>query len=570
MKDVEALKQLLFNIYGAVSGASAFDKILPLIQSFEKKKTVPAPLFSEDQVVLITYADSLVSIEKETSPLKMLHTFAAQYFSDVFSAIHILPFFPYSSDDGFSVKDFFAVDPNLGTWEDVRHLNEDFELMFDYVLNHISAQSQWFKDYLAGKAHAADLAIEVDKETDLSMVTRPRALPLLTEFKKDNGRTVHVWTTFSADQIDLNYKSLEVLYKMVSVLLYYVQNGATILRLDAIAYLWKEMGTPCIHLPQTHEFVKLLRKILDIAAPSVLILTETNVPHAENVSYFGNGEDEAQIVYNFTLPPLLLYSFLKQDTTRLTQWAKTLKLEGKSNTFFNFTASHDGIGVRPLEGILPKTEIDWLAQKVIDNQGHISYRQNPDGTQSPYELNITYVSAMADNSEPDQMNQVKRFLASQAVQYALPGIPATYVHSVLGSQNWHEGVTRTNRFRTINREKLDVQNIIKDLKAPETFRSRIFFPYLKLITTRRRQPAFHPKSGFEVHNLGPKIFAFKRYSDDQQIFAITNMSSESLGVSLPAGAGTGRMEDLISGEVYDPRNLTLDPYAYVWLSAKEK
>ena len=563
------LKQILIKIYGDVPGVSAFNKILPLIQSFEKKKIDSESLFSEEQVVLITYGDSLSKKKNGKPPLKTLHGFACQQFQDVFSIIHILPFFPYSSDDGFSVMDFLAVDPDLGSWKDIQDMNKDFQLMFDYVLNHVSAQSQWFKDYLAGEKEALDLAIEVEKNADISMVTRPRALPLLTEFIKKNGQSVKVWTTFSEDQIDLNYKSSDVLYKMISVFLHYVQNGAILLRLDAIAYLWKEIGTSCIHLPQTHAFVKLLRKILDIVAPHVLILTETNVPHSENISYFGNGKDEAQVVYNFTLPPLLLYSFLKQDARLLTDWAKTLKLNGENNTFLNFTASHDGIGVRPLEGILPKTEIEWLAHRVLDNGGHISYKQNAEGSQSPYELNITYVSAMADQNDLDQKNQIKRFLASQAIQYALPGIPATYIHSILGSQNWSEGVNRTNRFRTINREKLDADTVARALDAPDGFRSKIFFPYLNFINTRKRQPAFHPKAGFEIMDLGPAFFGIKRFTDGQEIYCLTNMTSNAKRVSLPGGTGGAVMADLISGGVCDPRNLVLSPYEFVWLSKKE-
>ena len=569
MTRLDDLKHILSSIYGEPSGASAFDKLLPLIQAFDKQPVMSEPLFSEEQVVLITYGDSLGNIKNDTPPLKTLHEFARRQFYDVFSAIHILPFFPYSSDDGFSVMDFFAVDPKLGSWEDIKAIHNDFQLMFDYVLNHVSAKSQWFKDYLSEKKDAADLAIEVDAHKDLSMVTRPRALPLLTKFTKENGQPVNVWTTFSEDQIDLNYKSIDVLYKMVSVFLYYIQKGATILRLDAIAYLWKEIGTPCIHLPQTHAFVKLLRKILDIVAPRVMILTETNVPHEENIRYFGNGQDEAQVVYNFTLPPLLLYSMLKQDATLLSNWANTLTLKSSTNTFLNFTASHDGIGVRPLEGILPKTEIDWLAQKVLDSQGHISYKQNPDGSQSPYELNITYISAMADSNDPDADHQIRRFLASQAIQYCLPGIPATYIHSILGSQNWHEGVTLTNRFRTINREKLDADAVSQSLESSGSFRSKIFFPYLTLIKTRKKQPAFHPKSGFEILDMGPHIFGIIRFSENQTLYCLTNVTSNAKVAAMPEGTTAMAMVDVISGRVCDPRNLVLSPYEYVWLSEKE-
>ena len=329
--------------------------------------------------------------------------------------------------------DFFEIKPELGTWQEVASIGRDFELMFDYVVNHFSSKGQWFRNYLQGKDGFKEFAINVDPATDLSLVTRPRSLPLLSEYQKTDGQTVHLWTTFSADQIDFNFKSLDVLEKMIDVLLFYADRGARILRLDAIAYLWKQIGTACIHLPQTHDMVKLFRAVLDLVFPDVIILTETNVPHDENISYFGDGRDEAQMVYNFSLPPLLFYSFVKEDATKLSEWAKGLYLESEQNTFFNFTASHDGIGVRPLEGILEPQELDGLIDIVRANDGQISYKKNPDGSESPYELNITYVDAiLADNSA----GRAEKFLASQAIQYALPGVPATYIHSLLGSRNW--------------------------------------------------------------------------------------------------------------------------------------
>jgi len=346
MEGIEDVKHILERIYGSKKGIEAFNKILPLIKSLPVIKREEQAYFSQEDVVLITYGDSLN--QSGEAPLCTLHKFANSFFKDVFSTIHILPFFPFSSDDGFSVMDFLSVKPQLGTWRDINKLGGDFRLMFDHVLNHVSAKSRWFEKYLEGEEGFKDLAIEVDPSVDLSKVTRPRSLPLLTEFKKSAGKIVHLWTTFSADQIDLNYKSIDVLEKIVKALLFYVRQGATIIRFDAIAYLWKEIGTNCIHLSQTHDMVKLFRRILDLVAPNVIIITETNVPHSENVSYFGDGQDEAQMVYNFTLPPLLFYSFAKEDSMVLSEWAKGLDIESPSNTFFNFTASHDGIGVRPL------------------------------------------------------------------------------------------------------------------------------------------------------------------------------------------------------------------------------
>jgi glycosidase len=561
MANLAEVKRLLKKIYGDREGELALERIMPLIEQFPVQKSDKEGYFSQEDVVLITYGDSFLG--KGQVPLVTLHDFANTYLKDAISTVHFLPFFPWSSDDGFSVMDFFAIDPELGSWEDVVSIGRDFQLMFDYVVNHFSSKGQWFENYLAGKEGYLDFAMEVDPATDLSQVTRPRALPLLSEYKKHDGSTVHLWTTFSADQIDFNFKSLDVLEKMIEVLLFYVQQGATILRLDAIAYLWKEIGTTCIHLNETHDMVKLFRSIFDVVAPDVIILTETNVPHQENISYFGNGRDEAQMVYNFTLPPLLFHSFLKEETTVLTNWAKGLHLESASTTFFNFTASHDGIGVRPLEGILPPEEIDALAEVVKANGGQVSYKRNPDGSESPYELNITYVDAILADSGS---TQAEKFLASQAIQYVLPGVPATYIHSLVGSRNWLEGVKQTGRARTINRAKLEVENLMSELKDPGSFRSRIFYSYIDLIKIRKKQQAFHPNADFKILEIDPKVFAIKRYCQEQTIYALTNVSSTQVPLSLSGHGAPEQMEDFISGEKFRTDSFSLRPYQYVWLS----
>jgi sucrose phosphorylase len=350
---------------------------------------------------------------------------------------------------------------------------------------------------------------------------------------------------------------------MVSVMLWYVRRGARILRLDAIAYLWKEIGTSCIHLPQTHAMVKLLRSILDQVAPQVLLITETNVPHDENVSYFGQGADEAQLVYNFSLPPLLLHAFLKSDSTVLSEWACGLTTPSDQTSYFNFTASHDGIGVRPLEGILPPAEVDGVVEAVKRAGGRVSTKRNADGSDSPYELNITYVDAiLADPSS----SCAEKFLASQAIQYCLPGVPATYIHSLLGSRNWTEGVNRTGRARTINREKLSLTEVTAALHDSRSFRSRVFYPYLRLMRIRSNQPAFHPNAAFEIFDLGPALFAIRRSSGQQTVFAVTNISSRPVSFDPDAMAVPRDAVDLISGHQWDFSISTLAPYRYVWLS----
>ena len=567
MEDIGAVQHLLKKIYGARTGNLAFDNILPIIEGFPPRKGRERGYFSQEDVFLITYGDTLK--KKGERPLETLYKFAVRQFKDVFSTIHILPFFPFSSDDGFSVMDFFTVNPELGTWEDIRRLGRDFQLMFDLVLNHVSAKSMWFQNYLAEKPNYEDFAIEVDPLADLSLVTRPRSLPLLTRFKKTSDEPVYIWTTFSADQIDLNYKSLEVLKQMVKALLFYVEQGATSIRLDAVAYIWKEIGTTCIHLSQAHQVVQLFRSILNVVAPNVRLITETNVPHYENMSYFGDGHNEAQLIYNFTLPPLLFYTFVREDSTALSEWAKDLKVPSDSNTFFNFTASHDGIGVRPLEGILPQAEIDKLIDVVKENGGRLSYKRNPDGSDSPYELNITYVDALLTPGVTKKYWHAQKFLASQSIQYALPGVPASYIHSVLGSRNWEVGVRQTQSARTINREKLQVDDVLSQLKDPETFRSQIVNRYIKMIKTRRKQPAFHPNADFEILGIDSQVFVIARHAENQKLYAVTNISSKRVTASLSSAGAPERMRDVITGEIFRTDALELNPYQFLWLSTMD-
>jgi glucosylglycerate phosphorylase len=480
--------------------------------------------------------------------------------------MHILPFFPFSSDDGFSVTDFHAVRSDLGSWTDIETIGMDFKLMVDLVANHVSAESHWFASYLKDDIGFSELAIEVDPAQDLSRVTRPRALPLLTAYTKKSGRRVYVWTTFSADQIDLNYRCIDVLEQMVRILLFYVSRGARIIRLDAIAYLWKQIGTPCIHLPQTHDMVRLFRRILDLTAPGVTLVTETNVPHAENISYFGNGADEAQMVYNFTLPPLLLYSLAIGTARVFSDWARKLATPTKRTAFFNFTASHDGIGVRPLEGILPSSQIAWLADRVLLNGGQVSERRNPDGSKSPYELNITYLDALKDPANPVDPLHIPRFLAAQAVALALAGVPAVYIHSILGSQNWAEGVRLTGRARTINRARLSADAVCAELADPKSLRAKIFYPYLEMIGIRTRQPAFHPAAAMQILSLDDRVFALKRVCPQQTLFAVTNFSAATLTLNLPTEHTAGPLIDLLEGERFDHGSIPLNAYQTRWLN----
>ncbi|MCK4260589.1 MAG: hypothetical protein KAX49_16550 [Halanaerobiales bacterium] len=295
--------------------------------------------------------------------------------------------------------------------------------------------------------------IEADPKLDYSNVTRPRSLPLLTEFDTKHGKK-HLWTTFSADQVDLNYQNDEVFLEILKVLLFYVQMGARLIRLDAIGFMWKIIGTTCIHLDETHLLIKVYRKLVEAVSPECLIITETNVPHHENISYFGDGYDEAHMVYQFSLPPLTLHAFLLSTSKYLNCWAKTLSLPSSKTSFFNFLASHDGIGMRPAQGLLPQEDIDVMVEIAKSKGGRVSYKTNEDGSQSVYELNINYFSALEDMNDTLQ-NNVTKFLCAHSILLTMVGMPAIYVHSLLGSVNDYETLQKTQQNRSINRGKLD-------------------------------------------------------------------------------------------------------------------
>ncbi len=533
---------------------------------------------TERDAILITYGDQFR--EPGPAPLRTLRAFLDDHLRDAINGVHLLPCFPYSSDDGFSVIDYRQIDPALGAWGDVAAIGDGYRLMFDFVANHISQHSAWFAAFRRGESPYSDYFITVDPTADLSQVVRPRTLPLLTPVETAGG-TRHVWTTFSADQIDLNYANPQVLLEMTDVLLHYVAHGVEIIRLDAIAYLWKTIGAPCIHLPQAHAVVKLWRAVLDAVAPAVLLITETNVPHADNVSYFGaalaetGGTDEAQMVYNFSLAPLTLHALQTGDATYLSRWAALLKPPSPSATFFNFIASHDGIGVLPARGILNEAQVQGLVDRTVAHGGQVSYKANPDGSASVYELNITLYDFLNDPAHPDPDRDVRRFLASQAILLSLAGVPGIYVHSLFGSRNCHDCFAQTGRPRSLNRQKFDRAALEATLADPATHAGRVFDGYRRMLRLRRAEPAFHPAGGQQLLDLGPAVFALLRTPPGagRPVLCLVNVSpgpqTVRLGTGVGGVCGGGVYRDLIEGAAYGVEEGTaaveLAGYQVCWL-----
>ncbi len=558
-------------IYGDDATESITQRILEYIEQHKQQRTrsVTGPYWTYRDVVLITYGDTIQSPTRP--PLQTLRSFMNRHLPKEFSMVHILPFFPSSSDDGFSITDFRNVDPALGSWDDISALEECYDLVVDLVLNHCSRENLWFSDYLAGKERTKDFFIEMDPGTNLSMVTRPRSTPLLTGVRTHEGMR-HVWATFSNDQIDFNYKNPDVLIAFLDILLFYFRQGARMVRLDAVAYLWKEIGTNCIHLPQTHEVVKLFRDVLREVEPGALIMTETNVPHDENISYFGDG-DEANIVYQFSLPPLLLHALFIQDTRYLYEWALSIErlTLPLGCTFLNFTASHDGVGMRPLEGLVPSDSVKTMLEAMRERGAYISTKRNMDGSESPYELNISFFDAFRDLRPNNRQWHIPTFLLSQIFALSFKGIPAIYINSLFATPNDLLGVERTGMTRSINRRKWDRSELENLIANHESETGRVFKTFKKILQIRRRQTAFHPDGAQQILNLPTSLFGLKRVAIDQSqtIFALFNFTNKPqlIGWDFLPERLTDWQELLNESDAtFEEFGLSLPPYGAFWFS----
>ena len=585
------LEKLVF-LYGEEKAESCFNEISRIMKVYysyksqemiDWEKTIdPSNRFTEKDIILITYGD-LVCADEE-SPLQSLRDFSNKYIKGTINTLHILPFFPYSSDRGFSVTDFKEVDPNLGKWEDITNLKTEYRLMFDGVFNHVSSKSSWFEEFLNQNPDYIDFfesfpSKESIPENALKSVVRPRTSELLTKFETVNGER-YVWTTFSPDQIDLNYKNPTVLIKIIEILLFYVRMGADIIRLDAVTYLWNELGTSSANMKQTHMIVKLFRDVLDAVAPHIAIVTETNVPHGENIKYFGNGNDEAQMVYNFALPPLVLFSFHTQNSSKLTEWAQSLERVSDTATYFNFLDSHDGVSIQGAINLLSKEEIELLEQKTVEHGGLISYKDNGDGTISPYELNITWYSALNHENSNEQVDlQIKRFLASRSIALVLMGVPGIYLLSLFGSKNDVKVLLEGKNPRIINRKTICKHECDKALHDEKTTANKINKYFGPIIKKRTQEIAFHPNAPQKVLNISTSLFSILRTSLDgkERILVLTNITEKDLKFELNTRdfrLETNDWKDILSEKSFPSENgaLSIDigPYGILWLKTTLK
>ena len=525
--------------------------------------------WDQGDAILITYGNTIQSSGE--LPLVTLSRFLDKYLKRQFTAIHILPFFPFSSDDGFSVIDYSTVNPSLGDWENIESISKKYKLMSDLVINHISSRSRWFENYKNGITPGKDYFIEGNPSDDFSKVVRPRNSPLLTEVRTKAGIR-HVWSTFSGDQIDLNFRNPNVLKEFVSIVRSYLNHGITIFRMDAVPFLWKQKGTSCTNLQPTHEIIKLFHTLIEYYFPSALIVCENNVPSNENLTYFGNA-NEAHVIYNFSLPPLLIYTLLTGRCSHLKNWMMSMPPAQSGTTYLNFIASHDGVGLRPLDGLISDDEVDKLVEKTKQSGGRVTYRKSREGSDKPYELNITLFDLLKSTFDSDEDNySVERFLCAHSIMFALEGIPAVYIQSIFGSHNDLERLEHTQRNRSINRHIWNEFELEKELSDRQSPHARIFAELKRLLSIRKKQSAFHPNATQYTLHISDDIFAFWRQSinRDQSIFCISNVTATEKLINLRDInlINTDEWKDLIGGRLYFniQEQLSLSPYQVLWIS----
>ena len=566
--NAERLRSLLSQIYDGETALALAERIEARISAHRRQSTrTPADAqWQASDVMLITYADAIHG-HGDLSPLATLKSFLQEWAQDVVSHVHLLPFFPFTSDDGFAVSDYRSVDENHGNWTDIETLGQDYALVFDLVVNHASSAHPDFQQFLADQSPGNRYFKTAAPDADLSQVTRPRATPALQEFQTAAGPR-WVWCTFSRDQVDWDFENPDVLFDFVDLLVTYYEKGASWLRVDAIAFLWKELGTTCVHLPQTHAVVKLFRVVAEALSPAYKLLTETNVPLQENLSYFGDG-DEAHIVYNFPFPPLLLHALLTQNAQYLTRWCQSLPALPPGCVYLNFSASHDGIGLRPAEGILSEDDVNEVVECIRSFGGCVTERRRPDGSLSPYEVNVSLFDGLRGTLAGEDEWQVQRFLLSQCVMVSLAGVPALYYNSLLAAPNYDEGVRQTGRNRTINRRKWTHAEVQEHLANPLSSARVVIEGIQVMLRVRREQDAFHPEGTQECISVSPDVFSIRRRYKGQEILCLFNMTAKNVVLQdsqVPLLAGQSPRFIYRHGDVTHHENRTeLPPYAAAWI-----
>ena len=566
----ETLRTLLRDLYPAESSGVLLELSSQLLQILSQASgDCDTPGSDErwfgNDAVLISYADSVVDDSRPA--LQSLRRFVNRHLGLFATVVHVLPFLKSTSDGGFAVSSHELLEERHGDWADLGALAEGRRLMADLVLNHVSASHPWVRQFLRDQEPGRSCILEAEPSPCWDAVVRPRSSALFTQLGGADGRR-QVWTTFGPDQVDLDWASPQVLLGFTHLLQRLALHGVRWLRLDAVGFVWKEPNTSCIHLPQAHRLVEVMRLLLDQVSSSGVVVTETNVPEEENLSYLRNGR-EAHLAYNFPLPPLLLEATVSGRADLLNTWLNGWPDLPEQTGLLNFTACHDGVGLRPLEGLMSDQRLLRLLIGCEQRGGLVSHRRRSDGEDVPYEINISWWSAMADGGIDPAFLQRERFLLTQLLVMALPGVPAFYLPALLAAPNDLARFRRTGQRRDLNRPQFRTDALERRLEDPDSDARAVLTSLRHALAVRSTQPALHPDATLAVLSAGRSDrVILQRTRAGQTLVAVHNMTSsrQTLRLSLLGGVADRAWTDCLSGRVMPPNQLqALEPYAVQWL-----
>ena len=562
----KSLEKIFNKIYKSENNINKFyiREIIYLINKYNKNRKKEDLKINESTSLVICYGNSVTDGNKKS--LKVFNKFYMKYLKNNFDSVHFLPFYPSSSDSGFAVKDHYKIEPRLGSWKDVKLISKNCNLMADLVINHSSARGLWFSNFLKNKSPGKDYFFTVDKNFNSKKVIRPREHELLKKIKLSN-KTKYLWRTFSPDQIDLNFKNPKVLIRFIKIIFNLINNGVRIFRLDAIAYLWKENGNTCINHTNTHNIIKFIRLVCNLLKTECIIITETNLPEKENLSYFGNN-DEANWIYNFSLAPILVYSLLFEDSNKITKWSKNFPIAKLNNNYLNFIASHDGIGMRPIEGILSTNTQKKFLSRLKKNGGEFSYRKVQGVKKKVYEANITLFNAFKySDFDKSGIFGFERYMAAHTIMISFDGIPAIYFNSMFGNSNDNSKYIISGNKRDLNRYRWNKDKIEDHLKDQNSKQNKYYKNMSNILAIRSKQKAFHPNAIRKTLKLGSNFFGIKRVSTDnkQSIYCITNMTSKLQ--LLKVNKNIFYKRNLFNSKLTKKSGkIQFDPFQTVWLT----
>ena len=449
----------------------------------------------ENKCMLITYSDSM------GNHLKDLQTVLDLYFSKAIGGVHILPFFPSSGDRGFAPMDYHKVEPEFGDWKDIEALSENYYLMFDYMINHISAQSEYYKDFVQNKdaSKYKDLFIRfkdfweqgepTPEQVDVIYKRKPRAPYTIAYFA--DGTSEKVWCTFDEEQIDINCKSETAKEFIKDNLTTLCEHGASLIRLDAFAYATKKAGSSCFFIePDVWDFLKECEQIVEPYGAQ--LLPEIH----EHYSMQLRSAQKDYYVYDFALPFLLLHAIYYKEVKYLKNW-----LEICPRKQFTTLDTHDGIGVVDVKDLLPEEEIEKTKEDIFKFGANVKkiYNTAAYNNLDIYQVNCSYFSALGDNEDA--------YLFARAIQFFAPGIPQVYYVGLLAGKNDLQLLEETKIGRNINRHYYSLEEI------KEQVQTSVVQKLIKLMEFRNIHPSFAGE--FEIEQKESTLHIIRTYGEDK-------------------------------------------------------